>query len=92
MAFSKRRAACTISSSPAVWPRRIVDQPEAIDVDEHDGEPLALARAHVAQRAIEPIHEVAPIGQAGERVVIARVLEALLQVLRASISPRQPLR
>ena len=60
---------------------RVVDELEAIDVDEHDRDAPATPRAHVAQRAIELIHEVAAIRQAGECVVIARMLEALLQIL-----------
>src|SRR5690606_15921405 len=59
---------------------RVVDELESIDVEQHDRDALASARAHFAQRAIELIHEVAAIRQPRESVVIAGVLEALLQI------------
>src|SRR5262245_51763963 len=59
----------------------VVDELETVDVDQHDGDAAATPGAHRAQRAIELIHEVAAIGQTREGVVIARVLEALLQAL-----------
>ena len=61
--------------------QRIVDEFEPVDVDQQHGYALATARAQLAQRAIELIHEVATIRQAGEGIVIARVFEALLQLL-----------
>ncbi len=60
---------------------RVVDQLETIDVDQHDREALSLASANLTKRAVELVHEVAAVRQTGERVVIARMLEALLQVL-----------
>ena len=36
--------------------------------------------AHVTQRAVELIHEIAPVRQSGECIVKARVIVALLQI------------
>ena len=40
---------------------------------------LAALGAHIAQRPVQLIHEITPVGQAGEGVVEASVIEGLLQ-------------
>ena len=62
-------------------PQRVVDQFEAVHIDEDDGNVVIAPRAHVAQRAVELVHEIAAIGQPGERIVVARVVDTLLQPL-----------
>src|SRR5882762_2163582 len=59
----------------------VVDQPEAVDIDEHYRDPVSLSRAQLMQRAFELNDEIAPVRQPGEGIVITRVIEALLQGL-----------
>src|SRR5205807_2053512 len=71
--------------------QRVVDQLEAIDLDENDRDALPASRAHLAQRTIELIHEVAAVRQPGEGVVVAGMLEAFLQRLVLLHLVEQPL-
>ena len=57
----------------------VIDEFESGDVDDDDRYALAALRAHVAQRPVELVHEIAPVRQAGEGIVKARVVESLLQ-------------
>jgi len=59
--------------------QHVVDDLEAGDAHEGDRNSLAPPCTQVAQRAIELIHEKAPIGQPGKRIVKARVVERFLQ-------------
>ena len=60
--------------------QHVVDELEAGDIDDDDGDALAPLRAHVAQRTVELVHEIAPVRQSGERIVKARVVEGFLQI------------
>ena len=62
-------------------PQRVVDQFESIDIDEHHDHARTSTRANIAQYPIELVHEIAPVRQPRECVVIARVLEAALEIL-----------
>jgi hypothetical protein len=59
--------------------QRIVDEREAIDLDENDAKALSPPGVQVAQSPVELAHEVAAVRQSGRRVMVARVLEIPLQ-------------
>jgi len=61
---------------PGSMAERLVDQLEAVDGDQEDAQsPVASG----AQNAIELLHEVVAIRQAGEGIVEPRAVDALLQ-------------
>src|SRR5258706_11117934 len=59
--------------------QRIVDEREAVNVDETHRNALEAAGSHLAQRTIQLIHEVAAVRQPGGRIVVAGMLEVLAQ-------------
>ena len=61
-------------------PGRIVDHLEIVEVDDHHGEAVfaALRREHGLSQAVV---EQAPVGQAGQRVVVGEVAHLLLLAL-----------
>src|SRR5260221_14301786 len=60
--------------------QRVIDEFESDDVYDDDREALAPPRAHVAQRPVELVHEIAPVRQSREGVMKARMVEGLLQI------------
>ena len=54
----------------------VVDHLEAVEVEQHQRHPLTLV-SDAAERPLQPVHELGPVGQPGELVVAGRVLEAL---------------
>ena len=56
----------------------VVDDREAVDVDDQDREPGGLAGGEPGQRALDPVVEERAVGQAGQRVVHGRVVEGLV--------------
>ncbi len=59
--------------------QHVIDEFESRDVDQDDGNAFAALRADVLQCPVQCVHEVAPVGKAGKRIVEARVVERLLQ-------------
>jgi hypothetical protein len=56
----------------------VVDHLEVVEVDQHDGQPLAVA-ALPCQRVLDTVEEQRSIGELGERVMEGEVLELVLQ-------------
>ena len=57
----------------------VVDDGEAVDVDDQDGEPGRLAAGDAGQRTLDPVVEQRPVGQAGQGVVHGGVAERLVR-------------
>src|SRR6185437_1295107 len=70
---------------------RLVDELKAIDGHQEDADAAAATRPQLAQRAIELLHEVIAVREAGEGIVKARAIDALLQALALLDLPHQPL-
>lgn len=58
---------------------QVVDELEPGNIHDDDSDATTALRAHLAQRPVEPIHEVAPIRQSGEDIVKASMVEGLLK-------------
>ena len=66
----KKRLASTVEQLVAgEVPEAVVDQLEAVEVEEQHGEQVAPAAAGPVERALQPLHEEGAVGQAGERIV-----------------------
>ena len=76
---------------PRGVPERVADQPQTLDVEQRNGDPLPPACADFPQHPVELIHEIAPVRQPREDIVIACVVEAALQVLALRDLIDQPL-
>ncbi len=61
-----------------VWPERVVDELEAVEVEVEDGEHPALVALRARDGELEVIHEERAVRQPGERVVEGVVVELLL--------------
>ena len=73
-----------------VMAHRVVDQLEAIDVEEEDGEQSVLSAARAMRGVRQPPHEERSVGQVGQRVVHRLVPQALLALLAIGKSLAQP--
>ena len=72
-----RSATWRSSSSPTEWPEGVVDDLEAVEVQEEDGEPLVVAvRLRHGER--QAVVEEQPVGQVRQRIVKGEVLDLLL--------------
>ncbi len=78
-AASSRRATACSSWSPVCVAERVVDDLEAVEVEEqHRGAALGVVALGAADRLVEAVDEQHAVGQAGERVVQRVVLQAPL--------------
>ena len=66
---TSRRATSHKTRSPTKCPKLVVDRLEAVEVDEADGEPVALLSLPALRRSIQPAIEQPAVGQAGQRIV-----------------------
>src|SRR5690606_36808569 len=65
-----------------VMPHRVVDELEAVEIEEQHRERAVLTRARAPGRVGETLHEVRPVWQPGQRIVL-RVAPQLLLTLIA---------
>ena len=67
----------------------VVDVLEAIEVDEHHGEPRAVARRRV-DRLLQAVVQQRAVGEPGERIVVGLLLDARLVDARSVMSSTVP--
>ena len=72
-----RSATATRASSPAAWPRRVVDRLEVVEVEEQRRH--RSRRRSLGQGRPRGLHEAAPVGQAGQWVVECLELSCALE-------------
>ncbi len=60
-------------------PERVVDQLEAVEIQDHDRQ-LLLAPARPLDRLVQTVVEQQAIGQAGQRIVVGEIADRLLGV------------
>ena len=77
-AASSRRATDSQQPVAGLVAERVVDELEAVEVEEqHGGAAVAVAAARAPQRLLEPVEEQRPVREPGERVVERAVAEPL---------------
>src|SRR5690606_25530088 len=59
--------------------KRVIDKLETVQVEEQHRETVPRPPAHVAQHALEPVHEQEPVRQAGQNIMEGTVNELLLR-------------
>ncbi len=59
----------------------VVDHLEAVEIQEHHGQPVVVVALRPRQRRAQPVHEQRAVGQTGERVVERLVRQPFLDAL-----------
>ena len=77
---SRRSATACSSRSPEAVAERVVDDLEAVEIEEEHAQPLLQAMG-LRHRDVEAVVEEQPVGQAGEDVVVGQALDLLLGAL-----------